>query len=53
MPTLPAKLNNEHASWFFPLNRGVRQGFSLLGLQLFVIGLELLARNETPNSSQN
>ena len=36
-------LNNGHASHFFPLTRGVRQGCPLSGL-LFVIGLDLLAR---------
>ena len=36
-------LNNEHASRFFSIKRGVRQGCPLSGL-LFVIGLELLAR---------
>ena len=36
-------LNNGHASHFFSLERGVRQGCPLSGL-LFVIGLELLAR---------
>ena len=36
-------LNNGHASHFFPLTRGVRQGCPLWGL-LFVIGLDLLAR---------
>ena len=36
-------LNNGHASCFFPINHGVRQGCPLSGL-LFVIGLELLAR---------
>ena len=45
-------LNNGHASCFFPINRGVRQGCPLSGL-LFVIGLELLAglwkdRPDTP-----
>ena len=36
-------LNNGHASPFFQLHRGVRQGCPLSGL-LFVIGIELLAR---------
>ena len=36
-------LNNGHASRFFSIKRGVRQGCPLSGL-LFVIGLELLAR---------
>ena len=36
-------LKNGHASHFFPLTRGVRQGCPLSGL-LFVIGLDLLAR---------
>ena len=36
-------LNNGHASPFFQLHRGVRQGCHLSGL-LFVIGIELLAR---------
>ena len=36
-------LNNGHASHFFSLTRGVRQGCPLSGL-LFFIGLELLAR---------
>ena len=36
-------LNNGHASHFFSLTRGVRQGCPLSGL-LFVIGLDLLAR---------
>ena len=36
-------LNSGHASHFFPLTRGVRQGYPLSGL-LFVIGLDLLAR---------
>ena len=36
-------LNNGHASHFFSLTRGVRQGCPLSGV-LFVIGLELLAR---------
>ena len=36
-------LNNGHASCFFPINRGERQGCPLSGL-LFVIGLKLLAR---------
>ena len=36
-------LNNGHASIFFSIKRGVRQGCPLSGL-LFVIGLELLAR---------
>ena len=36
-------LNNGHASCFFSINRGVRQGCPLSGF-LFVIGLELLAR---------
>ena len=36
-------LNNGHASSFFSIKRGVRQGCPLSGL-LFVIGLELLAR---------
>ena len=36
-------LNNGHASHFFSLTRGVKQGCPLSGL-LFVIGLDLLAR---------
>ena len=36
--------NNGHASTFFPLQRGVRQGFSLSGV-LFVLGIELLSRS--------
>ena len=36
-------LNNGHASSFFQLHRGVRQGCPLSGL-LFVIGIELLAK---------
>ncbi|KAL9968540.1 hypothetical protein ACROYT_G020647 [Oculina patagonica] len=36
-------LNNGHASHFFSLTRGVRQGCPISGL-LFVIGLDLLAR---------
>ena len=36
-------LHNGHASDFFPLERGVRQGCPLSGL-LFVIGIELFAR---------
>ena len=36
-------LNNGHASHFFSLKRGVRQGCPLSGL-LFVVGLEFLAR---------
>ena len=36
-------LNNGHASPFFQLHRGVRQGCPLSGL-LFVIGIELLTR---------
>ena len=35
-------LNNGHASEFFTLERGVRQGYPLSGL-LFVIGIEVLA----------
>ena len=35
-------LNNGHASEFFTLERGVRQGCPLSGL-LFVIGIEVLA----------
>ena len=35
-------LNNGHASEFFALERGVRQGCPLSGL-LFVIGIEVLA----------
>ena len=36
-------LHNGHASEFFLLERGVRQGCPLSGL-LFVVGIELLAR---------
>ena len=36
-------INNDHASEFFPLQRGVRQGCPLSGL-LFVIGIEFFAR---------
>ena len=36
-------LNNDHASPFFQLHRGIRQGCPLSGL-LFVIGIEFLAR---------
>ena len=36
-------LNNGHASPFFQLHRGLRQGCPLSGL-LFVIGIELVAR---------
>ena len=42
-------LNNGHASPFFQLHRGVRQGCPLSGL-LFVIGIELLARALTNNN---
>ena len=37
-------LNNGHASTFFPLQRGVRQGCPLSGV-LFVLGIELLSRS--------
>ena len=36
-------LNNGHASPFFQVHRGVRQGCPLSGL-LFVIGIEILAK---------
>ena len=36
-------LNNGHASTFFPLQRGVRQGCPLSGV-LFVLGIELFGR---------
>ena len=36
-------VNNGHASTFFPLQRGVRQGCPLSGI-LFVLGIELFAR---------
>lgn len=36
-------INNGHASTFFPLQRGVRQGCPLSGI-LFVLGIELFAR---------
>ena len=36
-------INNGHASTFFSLQRGVRQGCPLLGI-LFVLGIELFAR---------
>ena len=37
-------LNNAHASTFFSLQRGVRQGCPLSGV-LFVLGIELLSRS--------
>ncbi|KAL9989297.1 hypothetical protein ACROYT_G003831 [Oculina patagonica] len=43
-------LNNGHASPFFQLHRGVRQGCPLSGV-LFVIGIELLARALKNNES--
>ena len=36
-------INNGHASTFFPLQRGVRQGCPLSGI-LFILGIELFAR---------
>ena len=43
-------LNNGHASSFFPLQRGVRQGCPLSGV-LFVLGIELFGRALKNNKS--